>query len=209
MSDTLDSQVAALTADFEGRISLSAKNLETGAAFGLGEDTRVQTASTIKVAIMAAAHAEVGAGRAAWDDVLTLTEAGKAYGAGVLREMDDGLRLTLRDAVNLMIVISDNTATNLVLDRITCNTVNDHLDALGLPAIRSLRWVGGGGESRAFHAPENEGFGLGVATPRAMVRLLEMLNRGQVVSPESSAEMIALLKRQQAHYGIGRGLEGV
>ncbi len=204
MSAVLDERVRSEIASFEGRVSLFARNLDTGACCGLGEDTRVQTASTIKVAIMAGAHAEVAAGRAAWDDALRLTDARKVGGAGVLPEMAEGLCLTLRDAVHLMIVLSDNTATNLVLDRITGDAVNACLDTLGLPGIRCLNKIGGGGDFRAASDPDNQGFGIGVATPRAMVDLLGKLDRGEVVSPDASQAMLALMKRQQRRDGIGR-----
>ena len=200
----LETQVRAETARFLGRVSLFARNLDTGASYGLGEDTRVQTASTIKIAIMAAAYAQVAAGQLGWGDTLRLTDADKVGGAGVLREMSDGLALTVRDAVGLMIVVSDNTATNLVLDRLSADAVNVCLDTLGLPDIRSLNKIGGGAPSRAASDPVNAGFGIGVATPRAMAALLDRLEQGQVVSPGASQEMIALLKRQQRRDGIGR-----
>jgi beta-lactamase class A len=200
----LDAQVRTEIAGFEGRVSLLAQNLDTGASYGLGEDTRVQTASTIKLGILAAIYAEVAAGRAAWDDPLLLTDAKKVGGAGVLSELGEGLRLTLRDAARLMMILSDNTATNLALDRITIDAVNDFLDTLGITEIRSLNKIGGGATSRALLDPENKGFGLGVATPRAMVYLLAKLERGEVVSTEASQEMLSLLKHQYPYTGIGR-----
>ncbi len=205
----LDARVREAISPFAGRVSLYAKNLDTGADYGLGADTRVQTASTIKVPIMAEAFAQVAAGKVKWDDPLTLTGADKQGGTGVLYEFHDGLHLTLRDAVTLMIVLSDNTAANLVLDRLTTDAVNARMDALGLPAIRSLEKIGGGGDARAASEPANKDFGIGVATPRAMAALLEQMARGKVVSPEASREMLALLRRQQQRYGIGRDLQGV
>jgi beta-lactamase class A len=105
-----------------------------------------------------------------------------------------------------MIVVSDNSATNLVLDAITADAVNAQMDALGLRQTRSLRKVGGGGDARANADPANRVFGLGVSTPREMVTLLEKIERGEVVSPEASREMIDLLKREQFSEGIGRAL---
>ena len=187
-----------------GRVSVYAKNLRSGADYAQGAETRVQTASTIKVAILAGVYAAVAAGRANWGDALTLTDDGKAAGAGVLAEMGGGLRLTLRGAAHLMIVVSDNTATNLILDRIGADAVNDCLDGLNLTDIRCLRRIGGGGDSRAAGLPENAGFGIGVAAPRSMTGLLEALDAGRVVSPEASAEMLGILRRQQQRLGIGR-----
>jgi len=205
----LDARVRAVVAGFPGRTSLYAKNLDRGLDYSFGADDRVRSASTIKLAILASAYAEVAAGRARFDDPLVLTEAKKVAGAGVLGELSDGLRLTLRDAVRLMIVISDNTATNLVLDHLSADVVNAHLVSLGLEHTRCLRKIGGGGASRASAEPANQGFGIGVTTPREMVALLERLVRGELVSPAASREMLDLLKRQQYRDGIFRGLHGV
>jgi hypothetical protein len=78
--------------------------------------------------------------------------------------------------------------------------------ALGLKQTLCLRHVFGGGESKAYADPANKPFGLGKSSPRDMVRLLEMLEKGEVVSKEASAEMIGILRRQQYKNGIARGL---
>jgi len=83
------------------------------------------------------------------------------------------------------------------------------MESLGFKNTRSLRKINGGGESKAYSDPANKGFGIGVSTPQEMVLLMEKLERGEIVSPEASREMIALLKRQQQHEGIGRSLKGV
>ncbi|CAN5393228.1 hypothetical protein BH18ACI2_BH18ACI2_12190 [soil metagenome] len=206
---TLDSRVRAEVANFKGKVWLSAKNLDTGATYELNGDERVRTASTIKAPIMVEAFARVAEGKAKWGDELLLTKEKKAGGSGILFEFGDGLKLTLRDAVNLMIVVSDNTATNLVLDVLTAEAVNARMDGLGLKKTRALRKVFGGGVSRAGEDPALKPFGLGVSTPREMITLLEKLERGEVVNPAASQEMIELLKRQQDHRGIGRTLNGV
>jgi beta-lactamase class A len=199
-------------AGFPGVVCLHSKNLDSAAEFGLRADERVRTASTIKLPIMVAAFASVAAGRASWDEPLLLREEDKISGSGVLTEFSGGLRLPLRDLVHLMIVVSDNTATNLVLDRIGADAVNEQMDLLGLRETRCLRKVRGDGQqlkppagfSKAGLIPDNQRFGLGVSTPREMVVLLEKLDRGEVVSPEASKEMVAILRRQQSKDGIGR-----
>ncbi len=205
----LAARLRAIVDGFPGQVLLFAKNLDTGASIGLREDERVRTASTIKLAVMVEAFDRVARGELAWDHPLTLTAAAKVEGAGILPELAPGLRLTLRDAVHLMIVISDNTATNLVIDHLSADAVNARMDVLGLPQTRLLRKVMGGGDSRANLDPANKRFGLGVSTPREMLALLEKLERGEVVSRDASAEMIAILKRQQFHDGVGRTLRGV
>lgn len=210
----LDEVVGREVRGFEGEVWIFAKNLDTGAAYGLKEDGRVRTASTIKLPIMAAVYEKARLGEVRWDEWIALREEDKVSGSGVLHEFMAGTRLSLRDLVRLMIVVSDNTATNLVLDRISAQAVNVFMDKLGLKETRSLRKVRGDGTklkpeegwSEAGLKAENKKYGLGVATSREMVALVEKLARGEVVSAEASAEMMATLERQQFKDGIGRKL---
>ncbi len=213
--DTMDREVRAAIAAFQGTVRLYARNLDTGDQYGIGENEKVRTASTIKLPIMAAVFRAVAAGRANWDETLTLREDDKVSGSGVLREFSNGLKLPLRDVVRMMIVVSDNTATNMVIERITADAVNAEMDRYGLTATRCMRKVLGDGNalkepsgfSAAGKLPENRRYGLGSTTPKEMVTLLEKLDRGEVVSQAASREMIAILKRQQYKDGIGRHLD--
>ncbi len=212
----LDQKVREEIKAFRGKVTLFARNLDTGVSYGIGEDERVRTASTIKVPIMAATFALVAEGKFKWNDELVLTKEKKVSGAGILPDFGDGLRLTLRDAVHLMIMLSDNTATNLVLDHITADAVNEKLAKFGCKITRSLRKIGGGGESKAFAEEWNKKsdgsssrYGIGVSTSREMVDLLGQLERGEIVSPAASKEMITILKRQQYHDGIARRVKGL
>jgi hypothetical protein len=69
-----------------------------------------------------------------------------------------------------------------------------------------MRKIGGGGDSKAAADNRLKLFGIGASSPKDMVKLLEMLEKGEVVSKDASAEMISILKRQQFKEGIGRGL---
>jgi len=206
---SLDQQVKTLVGSFKGKVSLLAKNLDTGETYALNPDERVKTASTIKIAVMIEAFARVAEGKLKWTDELVLTKEKKVGGSGILNELSDNLHLTLRDGVNLMMILSDNTATNLVLDVLTTDAVNARMESLGFKQIKIMRKVFAGGESIAGKEPENKKFGLGVATPREMVLVLEKLERGEIISPAVSKEMIALMKREQARYAIGRSLPDV
>lgn len=202
----LDRRVRDEAAKFEGSVSLYARNLDTGAEYSFGGDERVRTASTIKVAVMIEAFARVAEGRAKWTDELLLTKEKKVSGSGILQEFSDGLHLTFRDAVTLMMVMSDNTATNLVIDVLGADSVNARMQSLGMTETRLMRKIGGGGESVEGKKEENKRFGLGRTTPHEMVRLLEKLERGEIVSPAVSKEMIELMKREQGTDGIWREL---
>lgn len=210
----LDARIRARIAGFPGHVSLYARNLATGAEYGLNPDERVRTASTIKLPILCALHDLAAHGKVKWDEELTLTEADRVSGSGVLQEFTPGARIRVRDAANLMIVVSDNTATNLILGRITADAVNAYMTKLGLHATKSLRKVRGDGTqlkapsgfAREGLLPEYRRFGLGVSSPRDMVRLLEMIHDGKIVSPEASLEILTLLGRQRYKDSIGRRL---
>jgi beta-lactamase class A len=214
--EQMDRRIRSAIAGFQGKVCLYAKNLDSGETYGIREDERVRTASTIKLAIMATIFDAVSQGRAKWTGELTLRDSDKVSGTGVARELSDGDRLNIRDLTHLMIVVSDNTATNMLLDRFTADAVNAYMAKLGFEQTRSLRKILGDGKnlkptpsglSEAGRIPANKPFGIGVSTPREMAALLEKMERGQVVSPEASREMIEILKRQQYKDGIGRRLD--
>ncbi len=208
LSDEIRQAQTRLAAD----VYVYARNLDTGATVAWREDERVRTASTIKLPILAALYDKVAKGEAGWDETLVLTRADTVSGSGVLSEFTPGIRLPLRDVSNLMIVVSDNTATNLILGRITADAVNDYMDRIGLKQTRSMRKVRGDGNDlkqpsgwgKAGLIEENKRFGLGVSTSREMVQLIEMLAQGRIVSAEASKEILATLDRQRYKDGIGR-----
>lgn len=203
-ASSLDNAIRAEVTPFKGKVYLFAKNLDTGVTYSFSGDERVRTASTIKIAVMIEAFTRVAEGRAKWTDELVLTKAARYGGSGVLPELGDGLRLTLRDCVNLMMTVSDNTATNLVLDYLTTDAVNARMNALGFKQTRIMRRIGGGGESKEGKEADNKRFGLGATTPHEMVQILEKLETGEIVNKAAAKEMIDLMKREQARYAIGR-----
>ncbi len=203
-----------LVAGIDADVWYYAKNLDTGKVLSRKPEERVRTASTIKLPVMAAVFDLVAKGRVKWDETLVLREEDKVSGSGVLREFSSGIRLPLRDVVHMMIVVSDNTATNMVLERITADAVNEFSDRLGLKQTLSLRKVRGDGNqlkaptgwSKAGMIEENRRFGLGISTSRDMGVLIEKLVKGEVVSAEASKQMLDILGRQQYKDGIGRRL---
>ena len=158
---------------------------------------------------MIEAFARVAEGKAQWTDELVLTKAARYAGSGILPELSDGLRLSLRDCVRLMMTLSDNTATNMVLDYLSTDAVNARMESLGFKQTLIMRRVGGGGESKAGKEPNNKRFGLGSTTPHEMVEIMARLDRGEIVNKDASREMIDLMKREQARYAIGRTIPDV
>lgn len=203
---SLDDKIQAALSGFEGKAWIFAKNLDTGKEFSFRGDEPTRTASTIKLAVMAEAFHQVAEGKLHWNDEIVLTKERKVGGSGILFEFSDNTKVDLKTAMHLMIVVSDNTATNLMIDTVGADNVNVFMESLGLPGIKSMRKIGGGGDSKAGLEPQNKLFGLGRSTPREMVKLVEMMERGTLVSKDASAEMIEILKRQQYKDGIGRRL---
>lgn len=209
-NSALDSRVRAEIAPFKGKVFLYAKNLDTGETYSFNGDERVRTASTIKIAVMIEAFARVAEGKAKWTDELVLTKAARYAGSGILPELTDGLRLSLQDCVRLMMLLSDNTATNMVLDYLTTDAVNERMNSLGFKATRIMRRVGGGGESKEGKLNDNlKRFGLGATSPHEMVQIMEKLESGEIISKDASRQMIDLMKREQGRNSIGRSMPNV
>lgn len=203
---------------FGGTVSFYAKNLVTGANAGVAAEQPVRTASTIKLAIMVECFAEAAEGKLKLSEPMQLQGREKVSGSGILQEFSDDLSLPLRDVVDLMIVLSDNTATNLILERIGGNAVNDRMRQLGLNQTRVMRKILGDGSqlkpavsgvTQEGAEPENKKWGIGRSSPREMVALLEKLYRGELVNKTASGEMIEMLKRQRDRNGIGREMKDV
>jgi beta-lactamase class A len=214
----LDKIVKAKIQGFAGRVSLYAKNLDSGATYALRADEPVRTASTIKLPIMVECFWEAGEGKLKLSEPLTLTQGEKVSGSGILEDLSDGDRLPLRDMIDLMIVLSDNTATNLILNRIGGNAVNARMAQLGLQHTRVMRKILGdrndlkpvpSGVTDEGAKPENKKWGIGRSSPHEMVTILEKLYKGELVSKDASQEMIAILKKQRDQDGMGRDMKDV
>ena len=209
----LADSVRARIGNFPGTVSLYARNLDTGATFGLRETDPVRTASTIKLPILCSIFDQVARGQAKFTDPLTVTAAEQVSGSGIIgTELSPGVQLPLSDVAHLMIVLSDNTATNMILERFGADSVNAYLDKIGIKTTRSLRKIRGDGNqlkaaagwSKAGELAENKKYGIGVSCPRDMVTILERLERAEIVSPEASKQILAILKRCQDTSGIRR-----
>jgi D-alanyl-D-alanine carboxypeptidase (penicillin-binding protein 5/6)/beta-lactamase class A len=158
-------------------------------------DTVMPTASLIKFPIMVEVYAQAKEGKVKFDDVLTLAKADMVEGSGILTDhFSPGARFSLRDAARLMIVFSDNTATNMVLDKVGIKAVNDRMAGLGLKETRINAKVFRG-STTSVDQERTKKYGLGSTTANEMLKLLEMLHKNELVSAEASKAMLDHLKK--------------
>lgn len=190
-------------AGFDGTVGLAARNLDTGEEIVVNGDMRFPTASTIKTAVMVEAWQQAIDGVISMDTLVTLRESDKVGGSGVLSGMSEGLALKVRDLVHLMIVLSDNTATNMLVNRLGTKKIDDRLVGYGLTQTKIFRPTFRDGKPDVFPELERE-FGLGMSTPREMAKLMALIANGRAVNAEASKAMLATLRRQQDRAMIPR-----
>jgi beta-lactamase class A len=202
----LERHLRTLIQRHPGKVALYAKNLATGEQVALGADVEVPTASTIKLAIFLEAFHQVKDGKADLRERLTLRPEDKVPGSGVLTHFGAPEELTLENLLVLMMIESDNTATNLVIDRIGRDSVNRRITAAGLDHTFLYKKVYRPAEGAV--PADQPRFGLGKTTAREMGRLMESIHRCDLGAPALCARMIEIMKGQQYRNMIPRFIEG-
>ena len=134
--ERLQARVAELAISFPGTIGVYARNIETGAEVTYKSDDRFPMASVYKIPIMVQVFREVDAGRLSLTDRIELNEADKRLGSGLFMYMTPGLKPTLHDLLTMMIVVSDNTATDKLFGIVGAQNVNAMLGTLGIKDVR-------------------------------------------------------------------------
>ena len=173
----------------EGKVGVVVKNLKTGESFRHNANVPMPTASLIKLPVMIEAYRQIGKGTIHLDDKIKLTEDDKVPGSGILtRHFSAGTQISLRDAIRLMIVYSDNTATNLVIDKIGLPSTAVTMEKLGCPNTKLHAKVFRG--STTIFPERSREFGLGSTTAAEMASLLERIARHEVLDPESCHAML-------------------
>lgn len=229
MPTTLQTRIEHIIAASDARIGVAIRHIESGAEVMIDADQPVPLASVVKIPVLVEAFRQLGEGRFRLDDRWTLDRRVKALGSGILTFFDDGLCPTVKDLLTLMITISDNTATDMVMERLGVAAINDTMHRLGLQNTHVAhtlheifedmlpspdpdqdryalaRW-------EAEHGVRRDGFSysLGadnnVSTPRDMTRLVEMIFRGEVLDREACDAMLAILLKQQLNDRLPRFL---
>jgi beta-lactamase class A len=191
---SLTVRLGRLAHDHKGKVAIAVQHLDTGESYFSGADEPMSTASLIKFAILLELYQQVAEGKLKLSDMVTLHDKDKVRGSGILTyHFSDGATFSLRDAARLMMVYSDNTATNLVLDQTGIVPVNQRMASWGCPNTRVnakvfLR------DTTSVDMERSKKFGLGSTTAREMVLLLERLHHGKLVSPEACKQMLDHMK---------------
>ena len=201
----LQKQLEQLAAAHEGKVAFFAKNLATGATVAIDADKPVQTASVIKLPLFLQAFEQVKAGKIHLDDKVELTKANQVAGSGVLPFLDPGLKLTLKDTLTLMILLSDNTATNMSIDAVGLKATNQMLAEMGLKNTYFYKKV----YVKAVEPlpPDFKQFGLGKTTAREMASVMEYIYDCKLGDKKLCDQMKFILRNQQYRAMIPRYIE--
>jgi beta-lactamase class A len=185
-----------------GVVGYRITNLETGESLARRGDETFPTASLIKVPVLVTLFDLAEKQQLSLDDPVVLTDIDKVGGAGELQFLRTPLTLRLWDAAWLMSTLSDNTGTNLLLDRIKIRRVWQKMEALGLPHTK----VHSGSMTRiASVAPDSSAkYGLGVTTPNEMAQLFALLAQGKAVSPAADSTMLWILRHNADNSKLAR-----
>jgi beta-lactamase class A len=180
-------QVQQAAAEFNGVMGIAVKDLSTGETFFANADLVFPQASSIKIPVLLELMRQGQTGTLRLEERMELKKSQMAGGSGVLQRFSDGgSALSLHDLAVLMIVLSDNTATNLLIERVGMGNVNTNLERLGLKQTRLQRIMMDTEAQRA--AREN------LSTPREMVTLLELLDAGKALDSRHSQLALEILK---------------
>ncbi|MDH7481163.1 MAG: class A beta-lactamase-related serine hydrolase [Armatimonadota bacterium] len=186
---SLESEIREILNRNKGTFGIAAWNSTDGLEFFFNEHEVFPSASVIKVPIIVELFWQRDEGRVSLDETVILKDEDKVEGSGILKELHEGLELTLRDLATLMIVISDNTATNLLIDRLGNDVVNSRMRSLGLEKTTLARKMYDWEQARL--GKEN------LCTPYEMMQLLRWLACGEIPSRSASQEIIEIMARQQ------------
>lgn len=184
-SDAIRARVGSL----EGKIGLYYAVPATGEELCINADMPLLAASVIKVPIMVEAFRQMEAGLLDRNRVIAIHREDKLPSCGALTYLHDGLQVTVIDLVTLMIILSDNTATNLMIDILGMDAINATIDALRLTGTRL---------NRKLFRPELSAQGIeNTVSARDMGSLLRRMLAGELISPAASDEMLQILGDQR------------
>jgi len=210
----LEAGIQRITKSVNAQWGIYIKCLETGETIALEADRQMDTMSVIKIPLMAEVFRQIETGKFKLTDRVPYTADSTRPGTGVIRSLDPGAQLTIKDLLTLMIIVSDNTATDLLYDKVGgTEPVNKLMAGWDLPSIRAtgtadtwFKALRAAGTAEKFHQEAKTPFGL--SSPRDMGKLLEKLEKGEAVSKSASDQMLVIMRGQVYSSRIPRYLSG-
>jgi beta-lactamase class A len=182
----LESTIHDVDERLDGVMGLAIEDLNTGDQFFLRENEVFAQASSIKVTVLANLYLQAQQGKLKLTDLYTVQTSDVVPDSDIMGGLTPGVtRITLRDLATMMVAVSDNSATNVLIDRVGMENVNAMLDSLGLTHTRLQRKMMD--LEAAKQGREN------ISTPREMMMLLETLYRGKLLNKESTADFFKIL----------------
>jgi beta-lactamase class A len=187
----LEQDIASLAAELDGVLGLGVRNLVTGEEIYWNMERVFPQGSTIKILILIELYRQVEVGEIDLNATYTVRDSDKVGGAGILKEVGhETVRLTIHDLAVVMMVLSDNTASNLLIDLVGMDRINQTIQNLGFRHT---------GLTRRFQDYHGLHTGLdNTSTPQEMVRLLSMLHRHEVAGPEATAGILDVMQRPKS-----------
>jgi beta-lactamase class A len=210
----LQSSIERITKSVNATWGIYLKSIETGEEIAIDADRQMETMSTIKIPLMIEAFEQIKAGKFKLTDKYTFAAADSQPGTGTIQRLDPGAVMTVKDLITMMIIVSDNTATEVLFRMVGGpDAVNARVQTIGLQKTRAMnvpsKWfpqLRAAASTEQFYRDGKYPFGL--STPREMGRLLEMMERGTLVDKESSAAMLRIMRGQLYRTRIPRYVTG-
>ena len=185
---TLANRILELIGQSEGSWGIVLEDLDLGEKWVLNGDELFYAASVIKVPIMAAVFAAAERGKLTITDQLVLKSEDMVLGSGVLQHLTPGTTLSINDIVMLMIIQSDNTATNILIDLVGVDNIVHTMKEIGMEKSTFYNKL-------MMNNPNPKGFNQ--ITPNDISKLLKHMTTGKLVSADASEQMLDILKKQQ------------
>ncbi len=168
----LTRRVKAMAAEHHGDVAVFAENLRTHETVAIAADVPVQTASVIKLTILYEAMEQVRAGKVHWNDLIVMKKTDQVPGSGVMLFFDAPITLTLKDVLTMMIVMSDNSASNLAMDALGIENVNKRIAGMGLKDTYLYKKIFTPVAAGVTMPADQKKFGLGKTTAREMAAVM-------------------------------------
>ncbi|MGH9817207.1 MAG: serine hydrolase [Candidatus Acidiferrales bacterium] len=196
----LQRELGRVAAEFDGVMGIAVKDLSGGDAFTVNADMVFPQASSIKTPVLIELYRQAQTGTLKLEERVEVKKSLAAGGSGVLQNFGDGTAsLALRDLAVLMIVLSDNTATNILIDRVGMEKVNGMLAHYGLRRTRLQR--------RMLDTEAQQAGRENLSTPLEMAGLLGLLHEGKILNAENTAAVMEILSYSKGG-PLRRGVPG-